>query len=113
MLLGRELEALALQAAVDLAHVAQRVAPLGGRGPRLHQLEHLALDVVVRGHVRGRVEEGSQVVEELARRNLLDEVRAAVLDARIGELEPVSACACVLVWACLTFSAASWTLGFL
>lgn len=91
VLLWWELVAFALQTAVDLAHVAQIVAPISSSGPRLYQLEHLVLDVVVGCDVRGCAEEGCEVVEKLARSDFLYEVRAAILDACVCELKLVSA----------------------
>jgi hypothetical protein len=88
----RERVALALQAPVDLVDVAQVAAPLGGGGPGLYELQHLVPDVVVCPSAAGRLHQGGHVVEELARRYLLDEVGAAVLDAGICELARVSAC---------------------
>lgn len=89
---GRELVALALQAPVDLVDVAQVAAPLGGGGPGLYELQHLVPDVVVRPSAAGRLHQRGHVVEKLARRYLLDEVGAAVLNAGIRELARVLAC---------------------
>jgi hypothetical protein len=87
VLLWREVEAFALQTVVDVVDVAQVAAALGGDGPGLDELEHLVLDIVVGGDVGRGLEERRQVVHELARCDLLDEVGAAVLDACIGEIE--------------------------
>ena len=89
---GWELVALALQAPVDLVDIAQVAAPLGGSGPGLYELQHFVPDVVVGPSAAGRLHQGGHVVEELARRYLLDEVGAAVLDAGIRELARMSAC---------------------
>lgn len=80
------MEPLALQRSVDVAHVAQVGTAFGGGCPRLDQLEHLVLDVLVGRDGGGSLEQRRHVVEELSRRYLLYEVGAAVLDARVGEL---------------------------
>lgn len=87
VLFGGEAEAFALEDAVDVVDVAEIASPLGGCGPRLDQLEHLAFDVVVRGDCGGRAQQGRHVVEELARGDLLDEVGAAILDASVCEIQ--------------------------
>jgi hypothetical protein len=93
VLFGGEVIAFALQASVDVVDVAQIVTPLGGRRPRLYQLEHLVLDVVIGGDVRGGLEQRRQVIEELAGSDLLDKVRAAILDTCVGELPSLSVAA--------------------
>jgi uncharacterized protein (DUF779 family) len=78
--------AFALQAAVHVVDVAQVDTALGSSSPRLYELQHLVLDVVV-GRYGGRsLQERGQVVEELSRSYLLYKVCAAVLDARVCEL---------------------------
>jgi hypothetical protein len=68
---------------------------------------------VVRCDGRRGLEEGRHVVEELARRYLLDEVGAAVFDACVGELVGVSSGTVPYYLLRRTFKVASWTLGFL
>lgn len=87
VLFGRELIAFSLEAAIDVVDVAQGEAALCCSGPRLDELEHLVLDIGVGRHGWRCFQQRRHVVEELARSYLLDEVGAAILDARVGEVE--------------------------
>ncbi|KAJ6437693.1 retrovirus polyprotein [Purpureocillium lavendulum] len=82
----RKLIPLALQRPVDLANVAQVVTVLGGAGPRLYQLQHLALDVGVDGDGPYSLKQGHEIVHELARGNFGEEVGSAIFDTGVGEL---------------------------
>ena len=84
----RELEALVLQRAVALGDIRQRVSALRTARPRLDEVENLVLDVVVhRLHTIARLEQAGQVVHKLAAGDLLHEVAASILDARVGQVE--------------------------
>jgi hypothetical protein len=87
VLLWGEVEAFALQTVVDVVNVAQVATALCSDSPGLDELEHLVFDVVVGSDVGRGLEQRRQVVHELARRDLLDEVGAAILDACVGEVE--------------------------
>lgn len=78
--------AFALQCLIDFFNVAKVGAALGSSSPGLDEFEDLALDVVVDGSSVGLDQRG-QVVDELARGNLGHEVGAAILDARVGEVQ--------------------------
>ena len=86
VLSGRESEAFVLEGAVDLVDIDQVGATIGSSCPCLNKLQHLALDSIVWGNSRGRLQQRRQIVHELARGDLGDEVCAAVLDACVGEL---------------------------
>lgn len=83
---GREAEAFVLEGPVNLIDIDQVGATIGSSCPCLNKLQHLALDSIVWGNGRGRLQQRCQIVHELARGDLGDEVRAAVLDACVGEL---------------------------
>lgn len=87
MLLRREVVAFSLQTAVDFVDVAEVVAAFGGSCPRLDEFKHLVLDVVVWGNGRWGLEQGREVVHELARCDLLYKVGAAILDAGVCEVQ--------------------------
>ncbi len=71
---GRELEALPLQRLVHLADVDELAAAFGGRRPRLGQLEDLGPDFLVDGGGPDGLEQRREVVHELPRGNLGEEV---------------------------------------
>jgi hypothetical protein len=84
---GREPEALVLEGPIDLVDIDQVGAAIGSSCPCLNELQHLALDSIVWGNRRGGLQQRCQVVHELARGDLGDEVCATVLDACVCELE--------------------------
>jgi hypothetical protein len=86
VLLGWEVEAFSQQASIDLVDVAQVMPTLRRSRPRLYELQHLVLHVVIGRYGRGCFQQGGHVIEELSRSYLLDEMGAAVLNARVSEL---------------------------
>lgn len=80
-----EAEPVVLQLPVCLPNVEQVRATLSSHCPILDQLQHFLLHVVVEGHAFG-LEERHEIVHELPRRNLRQEMRSAVLDTCIRQL---------------------------
>lgn len=80
-----KVESFVLQSPVAFDQVVQAVLPLRAGSPVLDELEHLASDFWV-DSVRC-FQEADKVVHEFSARNLLHEVAASILDARVGEIE--------------------------
>ena len=79
-------EAFSLKVAVDLDDVVEADAALGSGCPRLYELQHLVLDVVIRSHCRGRPQQRRQIIHKVFGGYLGKKVRAAVLHTGVGEL---------------------------
>lgn len=82
-----ELEAFSLQRAVDLANVPQIAATLGSCRPRLYELQHLVLNILVGGNSRRGLQERRQVIHKLPRSYLGDEMGASVLHTGVGKVQ--------------------------
>lgn len=77
---------LVLQSAIGLPQITQIHATLGGHGPVLDEFQHLVLDVGVEQGAF-RLEQGDEIVHELAGGDLGQEVGAAVFHAGICQLD--------------------------
>lgn len=84
LLSGRKVETFVLQGLVAFGEIIQAVFPLCANSPVLDELEHLASHVDV-ASIR-RLQQADQVVHELPAGNLLHEMAASILDARVGKI---------------------------
>lgn len=72
---------------VNLANVVEFIAPFGSCGPGLYAFEDLGRNVVVGSARADSFQKRGQVVHELFRSNLDQEVLASILDTGICKLD--------------------------
>lgn len=96
-----EVKTFSLQRLVGLANVYQVGPSLCSSGPRLDQFKYLLLDLVIQGSTSVSLEEGCEIVDELARGNFSHEMGASILDARVGKVQGSK----LNVWILVAYSA--------
>lgn len=94
LLSGREVEAFVLERSIGFGDIHQRIPSLSPARPILDQLQNLRLDVRIyrlrrrkRIRIAPRLQQTDQIIHKLPTRDLLHEMGAAILHARIDQVE--------------------------
>lgn len=82
-----ELVSLVSQRLVHLANIGELVPAFGSRCPRLYQFQDLRSDLWLHSSGANSLQQRREVVHELPRRDLNEEVRPAIFHTRIGQLQ--------------------------